>query len=223
MIIHQTWKTKDIPYNIFPKEWVDSWIKNHPGCDYRLWSDEDNRDLIKSHYPKFLGLYDSYDSGIKRADIVRYFILHKFGGLYIDLDCVSTQNFSEFLEDKDLAIGIEPEINSSTLYNNRAILSNALMYSKPGHPFWVYVFRQAIKHQKINNSPVFETGPILLTDAYDEYVKNGGKAFLLDRNAFLWNDKPFSTGNIATMKFKDNRICDEKTFVIHVNVAVWSR
>ena len=30
--------------------------------------------------------YDRYEHGIQRADAMRVFFLHKFGGIYIDLD-----------------------------------------------------------------------------------------------------------------------------------------
>ena len=31
-------------------------------------------------------MYDGYGFGIQRADAMRLFFLHKFGGIYIDLD-----------------------------------------------------------------------------------------------------------------------------------------
>lgn len=31
-------------------------------------------------------MYDGYGYGIQRADAMRLFFLHKFGGIYIDLD-----------------------------------------------------------------------------------------------------------------------------------------
>ena len=57
-IIHQTWKTNNVPEKC--KEWVKSWKEKNPGWDYRLWTDEDNRNLIKEYFPKFLKIYDSF-------------------------------------------------------------------------------------------------------------------------------------------------------------------
>ena len=37
-------------------------------------------------YPEYLALYDKYGYGIQRADVMRLFFLHKYGGVYIDLD-----------------------------------------------------------------------------------------------------------------------------------------
>jgi mannosyltransferase OCH1-like enzyme len=41
-------------------------------------------------YPWFLETFDGYPYPIQRADAIRYFVLHHFGGIYIDLDDVCT-------------------------------------------------------------------------------------------------------------------------------------
>lgn len=42
--------------------------------------------LAQEHYPWFLPTYRSYAYAIQRVDVVRYFLLHHYGGLYLDLD-----------------------------------------------------------------------------------------------------------------------------------------
>jgi len=39
-------------------------------------------------YPWFLETFDSYPYNIERADVIRYFALYHFGGIYLDLDLV---------------------------------------------------------------------------------------------------------------------------------------
>lgn len=51
-----------------------------------LWTDALSRDFIAKHYPAFLPTFDGYKYPIQRADSIRYFILHHFGGIYMDLD-----------------------------------------------------------------------------------------------------------------------------------------
>ena len=51
-----------------------------------LHTDADNRAFIAREFPKYLGLYDGYDTHIKRVDAVRYFLLYRYGGVYMDLD-----------------------------------------------------------------------------------------------------------------------------------------
>jgi hypothetical protein len=61
-------------------------IANSRLSEYFLWTDEVSRQFVATHYPSFLQMYDSYKYPIQRADSIRYFILHHFGGIYMDLD-----------------------------------------------------------------------------------------------------------------------------------------
>ena len=51
-----------------------------------LWTDAMNRELIRRHYPFFLETYDSFELNIMRADSARVFYMHRYGGVYMDLD-----------------------------------------------------------------------------------------------------------------------------------------
>ena len=42
-------------------------------------------------YPWFLEDWDGYEFPIQRADAIRYFVLAHYGGIYIDLDDVSSR------------------------------------------------------------------------------------------------------------------------------------
>ena len=125
-IIHQTWKTKDIPYDIYSKNWIESWKKINPDWEYKLWSDEDNRNLVRDHYPEYLELYDSYERPIAKADIIRFFYMHKFGGLYVDLDFKCLKPFDEIIQPEFINLGRQKTQEFGT--NS---VANALLYSPP--------------------------------------------------------------------------------------------
>ena len=57
-IIHQSWKTSDVP-EVY-HAWVSTWLQNHPTWVYKLWTDDENRELIARHYPWFLRDYDNF-------------------------------------------------------------------------------------------------------------------------------------------------------------------
>ena len=46
-------------------------MRLNPEWQFVIWTDEDNRELIRLHYPLFLSTYDTYDMGIKRVDAAR--------------------------------------------------------------------------------------------------------------------------------------------------------
>jgi hypothetical protein len=223
-IIHQTWNTASVPENVFPKAWINSWIKHNSGWQYRLWTDEINRHFVKKFYPQLLSLFDSYDQPIKRSDTIRYCILDRVGGLYVDLDCICYAPIDDQIEGKDILLGIEPKKHWNDVLKGKPFLSNAFMYSKPGHSFWKYVFDEMLRHRFKNQCPVDETGPLLITRAYEKYLSDGNKAVdFLSFEQFPWADK--LSNNLADpmrMKFVDGIKLSTKTKVIHVSVSTWS-
>ena len=43
-ILHQSWQTRDLPARF--KHWQQSWKDLNPGWEYRLWTYEDNHNLV---------------------------------------------------------------------------------------------------------------------------------------------------------------------------------
>jgi len=168
-ILHQTWKTDDVP-KVFAK-YVESWKENHLDWEYRLWTDEENRRFISHHYSWFLKTYDGYPSPIQRADAIRYFLLHKFGGLYVDLDFMSCKPIVPLLRGRKCVIGKEP-IEHCREFAMPKILCNALMATVPGHPFFETVIHRLTEFADPvdDTQPVLtSTGPFMLTRVYDEF------------------------------------------------------
>ena len=62
-----------------------SFCKVH-NYEYKLWHLKDCEKLIEEDFPEYLELWNDYRFPIQRADFIRYCILYKFGGLYIDCD-----------------------------------------------------------------------------------------------------------------------------------------
>lgn len=158
-IIHQTWKNHEIPehWKISQEEWK----RLHPGWVYKLWTDEDNRNLIKNKYSWFLPIYDAYPHVIQRVDVARYFILYEYGGVYSDLDIYPIKPIDEYVSGTEEAY--------FSLSSNYRCFTNSIMASKKGAPFWLEVFEE-LKIGKIpfpaNLSRHFTimctTGPMML-------------------------------------------------------------
>ena len=77
-IIHQTWKTKDVPSPL--DQLPQTWKEYLPNWEYILWTDEMNREFVCKHFPDFLEKYDTYPCNIQRADAIRYLLLKVYGG-----------------------------------------------------------------------------------------------------------------------------------------------
>src|SRR5690348_15650039 len=111
-IIHQTWKDRRIPAAWQPFQ--RSWREHHPDWRYRFWTDHDLRELVRRDYPWFLPIYDGYPKHIERVDAARYFLLHRHGGLYVDLDFECLRPIDELLAGRELVLGFEPREHLST-------------------------------------------------------------------------------------------------------------
>jgi UDP:flavonoid glycosyltransferase YjiC (YdhE family) len=168
-IIHHTWKDEQIPDHF--RAWYDSWHIYHPDWQFRLWTDDDCRDLIVDHYAWFLPIYDAYTDQIKRVDAARYFILHHYGGVYVDLDYEALRPLEPLLEGSSLVLTNEPPVHLQRQGQKRFLnqmISNAFMASVPGHAFWEHVF-ELLAAWRDAPGPLDATGPFLLSRAFDSY------------------------------------------------------
>lgn len=59
----------------------------------QLWTDESAREFLAAEYPWFLDIWDNYPFVIQRADSIRYFVLHHYGGIYLDMDTLCNAPF----------------------------------------------------------------------------------------------------------------------------------
>jgi Glycosyltransferase sugar-binding region containing DXD motif len=54
---------------------------------------------------RFLETYDAFDKNILRVDAVRYMYMHRFGGVYVDLDFEAVGAMDKVLKDKAVVLG----------------------------------------------------------------------------------------------------------------------
>jgi inositol phosphorylceramide mannosyltransferase catalytic subunit len=167
-IIFQTWKSrKDVPDNY--RYWRSTFVSKNPDHLVILWDDADNRKFIADYYPWFLDVYDKYPAEIFRADAVRYFFMYHYGGLYADMDTECLAPVAHTTAGGDVILcrmGANPKFQHS--------VPNAVMASRPGQIFWLYVIQLMMEASTIpvgstRHGPEAMTGPILLKRAFDGF------------------------------------------------------
>ncbi len=164
-IIHQTWRTADVP-----PEWsrlAATWRAHHPDWEFRLWTDADNGRLVAEHYPELAVQYASCSYGSQRADFARYLILHRHGGVYVDLDMDCLRPLDPLLEGRTCVLTEEPADHAARIGRSRMV-SNGFIAASPAHPFMERVLGllkvrnlQVVKHAEVLTS----TGPVMLGEA----------------------------------------------------------
>ena len=68
------------------KMWRD--VAASMGATYHLWNAAEIESLMKMHYPNYWAMYCDVPYPAMRCGIGRLAILHRYGGLYSDMDCM---------------------------------------------------------------------------------------------------------------------------------------
>src|SRR3954469_5636980 len=90
-VFHQIWLgPKPLPPQF--KEWADRWLSLNPGWRMEWWTD--------SHLPDLLNAkeFQAADKMAAKSDILRYEIIYKYGGIYIDSDFEPLQPLEPILD-----------------------------------------------------------------------------------------------------------------------------
>ena len=103
---------------------------------YKMWNLEKCVKLIKDHYPEYLSLWNDFTLPIQRADFIRYCILHKYGGIYIDCDIHPLRSLDSLFQ-KDYFFVTWHDDKNKLPYN-------AVMGSEPGQN----IYREIMKHSE---------------------------------------------------------------------------
>jgi mannosyltransferase OCH1-like enzyme len=86
--IHQIWVGNNkIPKHI--KDYVTQVKESHKDFNYYFWTDDNLPELPE----KLKEIYDSYEEPALKADLIRMYVVHKFGGFYLDADFKTIKGF----------------------------------------------------------------------------------------------------------------------------------
>jgi mannosyltransferase OCH1-like enzyme len=122
-IIHHIWLGSPLPAKY--ARYIETWKKHHPDWTFILW---DEAKIAR------LGLinlrpYCAAKNYGEQSDIVRYEILYRFGGLYVDTDFECLQSFDALHHLCDFYAGSYPHPGGGDLW-----IINAIIASRPEHP-----------------------------------------------------------------------------------------
>lgn len=201
-ILHQIWLGSPPPTRV--QRWMDSWRVLHPQWEYHLWTDN-NRPPVPSE-----SAFERAPSYAMKADLLRYELLCKFGGLYIDADFACHRPVTELLVGRDLM-----------LVSQFGVVCNGVMAATPRHEFIGNVSQAAFEavlatsDRKLEQEPQIITGPYLV----DRLFVQSRRAFnepgcLLPGDYFF---EPMTRVPLAL------QLAAEKRYATHVALASWRK
>lgn len=218
LIIHQTWKTNKLDNPKF-KEGQESWKQLNPEFEYRFYDDTDCLNFITNHYPKYLNFYNQL-SPVQKADIFRYLVIHKYGGIYTDMDTICLKSILPTLV-KPMIVGIEYEPK----YNKgKTQILQWFFGSVPNNPIFIQIVEEIMNRKRkldtfgstlmllLDGRPINKseetfwlTGPYIFSDLISKIDPNSIKIF--DRCIF---------GSYDTRSK-----CRDKAYLIHGFEGSW--
>ena len=176
LVIYQTWHSKTLP----PKmaECVEKLKTTNPAFDHYLYDDADCRAFIEDNFDaEVLAAYDKLIPGAYKADLWRYCVLYKNGGIYLDIKFMCEPGFSlmEMTADNETFVLDRPgpsiilplqqelqELQSPNYYkylkeitskettwkNGQVGLYNAVIASIPNNPILYECIQEIVKNVK---------------------------------------------------------------------------
>lgn len=128
----------------------------HPGWEIRTWQDSSELRWLRNQ--KLFDEWFERDPYGRIPDILRYEILWKFGGVYIDTDFEPLRSLEPLLDDPRPFAGWE----------NDRTMCTALLAAPPAHPAVDALITQLPAHAKKNatRTPNYATGPEFATKVW---------------------------------------------------------
>jgi hypothetical protein len=257
-ILHQSYISTQIHSALYP--FVQSWHeglsssssttpskdetkKKKQKSDWKFvwWTDEDIRWLVHTHYPSFVKVWEGLPHTIMKADTARYFILHRYGGFYADMDIeylhknepsstttttattttttTTTMGLEDWFQQYGKDATTQEEYNAYVFHE---CADNSMMASTANATFWPIVFTEWTK--KANN-PFYQTvnrisGIDMLKDICDSrdqmLVPVGVRLSTPDNRMFAYHHGT-NTWRWKTKRDDIVRICDV-IILVHLSI-----
>jgi mannosyltransferase OCH1-like enzyme len=202
--IHQVWLGSPIPTQF--KKWGETWKRLNPTWEYKLWTDRD----IDSLGGLNRILYDSRSNYGIKSDVVRYYILNQFGGIYVDTDFECIKSFDS-LTYLNFLIGI-------------AYHGDVEFYTgcTPKHPVMQRIVEGV---NKITSSDLFKrtldlTGSYFFTRNFFEVVTKSVNGVLALPPNYFYPCPNTAVGMAAEQKFDYVR---EESYALHHWAVSWKK
>lgn len=180
--IYQTWKSHTLPPGITTV--IQKIMALNPGWTHHLYDDQEMADFIHTHYPgRVSQAFDSLAIGAARADIWRYCVLYKYGGVYLDIDADITRPLDNLIRPDDAAVITREQV--AGLFNQWILIFSA------DHPLLKAVIDESVENvlSRSSNNILHLTGSTVFSNILVDRLRSNQLRHK-DANGYggdLWN------------------------------------
>jgi len=149
---------------------MQTWRERNKGWEFYVMRDADAAHFVQKHYPEWWPTFRILPKPILKADVLRYMLIHTYGGVYSDVDSVCLRAIDHWSSPSNrmAQLVVAPE-------DNARWLCMGTFCAAPGHPFLravldsIHVKMSAFDFsKKLTDVDVYEmTGPRLFTSVFE--------------------------------------------------------
>lgn len=145
----------------------NSCIQLHSNFEkHYYWTDENSQEFLQKNYPWFLKAWHSYKTYVQKADALRYFVLHFYGGIFLDMDLHCLHRLDELFNYLDNKVSSDKHL----FFAVKAFpvgISNGFIIATRNHP----LLQRAIQNLEFYNrnfilphaTIIISTGPMFIS------------------------------------------------------------
>jgi mannosyltransferase OCH1-like enzyme len=204
-IIHIMWLGGKLPQEY--ESFVRSWRQLHPTWTIVFWTDnpanydkgsqvllsfddltadlnvhKESHDIVVDATSLVFDNKDMYDAAInygEKSDILKWEIVYRFGGVYVDIDFQALKPLDPLHNRYDFYTGMQP------LDTNMVQLGAALFAARPYHPI-LHACVTQIRNNKDIKQIIVKTGPIHFTRCFLMTAGQGGSIDIAFPSSYLY-------------------------------------
>ena len=160
-VVHQIWLGPEPP----PRYTMESCRRATPDWLHVVWTDDNLPPMTNR------AVFDAFESAYHaKADILRYEVLYRFGGVYVDADQLCLRSLDDLLgPDVAFFAGYQnlgnPELDDEL--RRAPLIANGVIGAAPGHPILERVIADVCARAGSNELPWITVGPAALTRAIE--------------------------------------------------------
>jgi inositol phosphorylceramide mannosyltransferase catalytic subunit len=136
------------------QRWIDGWLELHPGWNHKIWTNVNRRALINE------AQFQAASSFSQKADVVRFEIVHRYGGIYLDTDTECLRCIEPLLAGVDaFAVEGRPQPVEGLPHT----VENSPIGATPGHPWLADVIARLPGSMEAGWGTMHRSGPWFLS------------------------------------------------------------
>jgi hypothetical protein len=217
-VIHQTFPVKALPRAL--DESIAAMRALNPQCEHRLYDDADISAFVERHYgrdmlDRLLRISPRY--GAARADLFRYLLLYKEGGVYLDIKSTTRKPLREVIRDDDEYLlshwrnGRGERFRGWGLHDELSHIAGGefqqwFIVAAPGHPFLRAVILSVLRNLSVYSPRLHGVGRLAVLQLTGPIAYTLALAPHLDahRHRIVESDGELALEYTIFDKFKDH-------------------